>query len=49
MSARVADGDLAEVVRRDVRGHADGDPARAVDEQVRQLDGSTVGWRRRPS
>ena len=29
--------DLAEVVRRDVRRHADGDAARAVDEQVREL------------
>ena len=29
--------DLAEVVRRDVGGHADGDARRAVDEQVRQL------------
>ena len=28
--------DLAEVVRRDVRRHADGDPGRAVDEQVRE-------------
>jgi hypothetical protein len=27
---------LAEVVRRDVRGHADGDAARPVDEQVRE-------------
>ena len=29
--------DLAEVVRRDVGGHADGDARGAVDEQVRQL------------
>ena len=29
--------DLAEVVRRDVGGHADGDARRAVDEQVREL------------
>ena len=29
--------DLAEVVWRDVRGHPDGDPRRAVDQQVRQL------------
>ena len=28
--------DLAQVVRRDVRRHADGDPRRAVDEQVRE-------------
>ena len=28
--------DLAEVVRRDVRGHADRDAAAAVDEQVRE-------------
>ena len=27
---------LAEVVRRDVGGHADGDPRRTVDEQVRE-------------
>ena len=27
---------LAQVVRRDVRGHADGDAARAVDQQVRE-------------
>jgi hypothetical protein len=27
---------LAEVVRRHVRGHPDGDPGRAVDEQVRE-------------
>ena len=31
--------ELAEVVRRDVRRHADGDAARAVEEQVRQLRG----------
>ena len=30
-----ARGDLAQVVRRDVRGHADGDAGGAVDEQVR--------------
>ena len=29
--------DLAEVVRRDVRGHPDRDPGRAVDEEVREL------------
>ena len=29
--------DLAQVVRRDVGGHADRDPRRAVDQQVRQL------------
>ena len=28
--------DLAQVVRRDVRRHADGDPGAAVDEQVRE-------------
>ena len=27
---------LAQVVRRDVRGHADGDPGGAVDQQVRE-------------
>ena len=31
--------DLAEVVRRHVRRHADGDAARAVDEQVRERGG----------
>jgi hypothetical protein len=31
----VASIGLAEVVGRDVRGHADGDPGRAVDQQVR--------------
>ena len=36
-------GHLAEVVRRDVRGHADRDPRRAVDEQVRQLRGQDRG------
>jgi len=35
--------DLAQVVRRDVRRHADGDPGRAVDEQVRERDGRTSG------
>ena len=30
-------GDLAEVVRRDVRGHADRDAGAAVDQQVRDL------------
>ena len=30
-------GDLAQVVRRDVGGHADGDAGRAVDQQVGQL------------
>ena len=29
--------DLAHVVRRDVRRHADGDAARAVDEELREL------------
>jgi hypothetical protein len=29
--------DLAEVVRRDVGRHADGDAARSVDEQLREL------------
>jgi hypothetical protein len=32
-------GDLAQVVRRDVRGHADGDARAAVDEQVREAAG----------
>jgi hypothetical protein len=31
--------DLAEVVRRDVRRHADRDPGRPVDEQVREARG----------
>ena len=29
-------GDLVEIVRRNVRRHADGDAARAVDEQLRE-------------
>ena len=29
--------DLAQIVRRNVGGHADGDAARAVDQQVREL------------
>ena len=29
--------DLAQIVRRDIRGHADGDAARPVDQQVRIL------------
>jgi hypothetical protein len=32
-------GDLAQVVRRDVRGHTDGDARAAVDEQVREAAG----------
>ncbi len=32
-------GDLAQVVRRDVGGHADGDAARAVDQQIGQPGG----------
>ena len=36
MKAIVARDDLAQVVRRDVRRHADGDAGRAVDEQVRE-------------
>ena len=35
--------DLAEVVRRDVRRHADGDPAAPVDQEVREPRGSTTG------
>ncbi len=31
--------DLAQIVRRYVRGHSDRDPGRAVDQQVRQLGG----------
>ena len=34
-----ARGDLAQVVRRDVCGHADGDPGGPVDEQVRDARG----------
>jgi hypothetical protein len=34
---------LAQVVRRDVRRHADGDAARAVDEQVREARRQHVG------
>ena len=32
-------GHLAQVVRRDVRGHADGDAGRPVDQQVREARG----------
>ncbi len=35
--------DLAQVVRRDVRGHADGDARAAVDEQVRELGRKDLG------
>ncbi len=35
--------DLAQVVRRDARGHADGDAARAIDEQVGELPGQDPG------
>ena len=31
--------DLGQIVRRDVRGHADGDAGRAVDQQVREAAG----------
>ena len=34
--------DLAEIVRRDVRRHADGDAARAVGEQVRKARGQNL-------
>ncbi len=37
--------DLDEVVRRHVRGHADGDAARAVDEQVRECRRKNLGLR----
>ncbi len=36
-------GDLAQVVRRDVGGHADGDAARAVDQQLRDARRQDVG------
>ena len=35
--------DLAEIVRRNVRRHADSDAGRAVDQQVRESRGRTVG------
>ena len=35
---------LSEVVRRDVRRHADRDAAGAVDQQVREARGRTTGW-----
>ena len=35
--------DLAQVVGRDVRGHADGDPRAAVDEEVRELGRQDLG------
>ena len=43
MSALVALDDLAQVVRRDVGGHAHRDARRAVDEQVGQLGGQHRG------
>ena len=58
ISAAIASADLAEVVRRNVRRHADGDAARTVDEQLRQAPGQhdrldalivEVGDERRPS
>ena len=36
--------DLSQVVGRDRGCHADGDPARAVDEQVRELGGKDAGF-----
>ena len=41
-----ADGvdDLAQIVRRDVRRHADGDAGAAVDEQVRERGGEDGGF-----
>ena len=44
-----AGGDLAQVVRRDLGGHADRDPLRAVDQQVGEPAGSTTGSLERPS
>jgi hypothetical protein len=35
--------DLAQIVRRDVRGHADRDAAGAVDEEVREARGEHGG------
>ena len=35
--------DFAEVVRCEVRGHADGDAGAAVDEEVRERGGRTEG------
>ena len=35
--------DLAQVVRRDLGGHADGDAGRAVDEEVREAAGQHLG------
>ncbi len=40
--------DLGEVVRRNVRRHADGDPGRTVDEQVRELGRQDDGLDQRP-
>ena len=36
--------DFAQVVRRDVGGHADGDAARAVDQQIRNARGQDDGF-----
>ena len=41
--------DLAQVVGRDVRGHADRDALAAVDQQVGEAAGSTVGSSVEPS
>ena len=35
--------DLAQVVRRDIRRHADGDTRRAVDQKVREAGGENTG------
>ena len=37
---------FAKIVRRDIGRHADGDTARAVDQEVRELAGRTFGSRR---
>src|SRR5674476_1696368 len=39
-------GDLTQVVRWDVRRHADGDPGAAVDQQVREPGGQDDGLAR---
>jgi hypothetical protein len=36
--------DLAQIVRRDVGGHADGDALRAVDQQVREARRQDLGF-----
>ena len=50
--AQIAVDHLAEIVRRDIRGHADGDAGAAVDQQIGKRGGEDDGlgaWSRRSS